>query len=248
MCRSPPGSSVHGILQARTLEWVAMPSPRGFSRPRDQTSGSCIAGGFFTTEPQGKPYIVYLDVKIPSKVLKVKGKVSTHFPISEWLWSMLTIRRAGPSLWVSLRSGPGSPSVCMASMDLPITCWSHCDITAIEYFQTVFFSKRNLSLHLSVPSSGGPLVIHRAFITHMPSLQPHAGFMRDRKAMDPRFMGDFALFPFTEVWVSSQPGRRCGFGGLRFQKRWGNHLSASTPTSNSWSCNSKMRSNVRIAP
>ena len=32
---SPPGSSVHGILQARILEWVAMPSPRGSSRPRD---------------------------------------------------------------------------------------------------------------------------------------------------------------------------------------------------------------------
>ena len=30
---SPPGSSVHGILQARTLEWVAMPSPRGFFQP-----------------------------------------------------------------------------------------------------------------------------------------------------------------------------------------------------------------------
>ena len=33
---SPPGSSVHGILQARILEWVAMPSSRRFSRPRDQ--------------------------------------------------------------------------------------------------------------------------------------------------------------------------------------------------------------------
>ena len=31
--RSPPGSSVHGILQARTLEWVAMPSPRGSPNP-----------------------------------------------------------------------------------------------------------------------------------------------------------------------------------------------------------------------
>ena len=31
---SPPGSSVHGILQARILEWVAMPTSRGFSRPR----------------------------------------------------------------------------------------------------------------------------------------------------------------------------------------------------------------------
>ena len=34
---SPPGSSVHGVLQARILEWVAMPSSRGSSRPRDQT-------------------------------------------------------------------------------------------------------------------------------------------------------------------------------------------------------------------
>ena len=32
---SPPGSSIHGILQARKLEWVAMPSSRGSSRPRD---------------------------------------------------------------------------------------------------------------------------------------------------------------------------------------------------------------------
>ena len=39
---SPPGSSVHGILRARILEWVAMPSSRASSRPRDQTHVSCI--------------------------------------------------------------------------------------------------------------------------------------------------------------------------------------------------------------
>ena len=44
---SPPGSSVHGILQARILEWVAMPSSRGSSSPRDQTCISCTAGEFF---------------------------------------------------------------------------------------------------------------------------------------------------------------------------------------------------------
>ena len=33
--RSPPGSSVHGILQARILEWVAIPFCRGTSQPRD---------------------------------------------------------------------------------------------------------------------------------------------------------------------------------------------------------------------
>ena len=37
-----------GILQARILEWVAMPSFRGSSQPRDQSHVSCITGGFFT--------------------------------------------------------------------------------------------------------------------------------------------------------------------------------------------------------
>ena len=45
---SLPGSSVLGILQARILEWVAIPFSRGSSRSRDQTQVSCIAGGFFT--------------------------------------------------------------------------------------------------------------------------------------------------------------------------------------------------------
>ena len=37
-----------GILQARMLVWIVMPSPRGSSQPRDRTQASCIAGGFFT--------------------------------------------------------------------------------------------------------------------------------------------------------------------------------------------------------
>ena len=51
----PPGFSVHGISQARTLEWVAISFSRGSSWPRDQTRVCCIAGRFFTTEPLGKP-------------------------------------------------------------------------------------------------------------------------------------------------------------------------------------------------
>ena len=47
--------TVHGILQARTLEWVAFPFSRGSSQPRDQTQVSRIAGWFFTPEPLGKP-------------------------------------------------------------------------------------------------------------------------------------------------------------------------------------------------
>ena len=42
------GSSVHGNLQARILEWVAFPFSRGSSQSRNQTQVSCIEGGFFT--------------------------------------------------------------------------------------------------------------------------------------------------------------------------------------------------------
>ena len=52
---NPPGSSVHRILQARILEWVAISFSRGSSPPRDQTQVSCIIGKFLTTEPPGKP-------------------------------------------------------------------------------------------------------------------------------------------------------------------------------------------------
>ena len=45
---APPGCSVHGILQARIMELVAMPSSRGSSPPRDWTCVSCTAGRFFT--------------------------------------------------------------------------------------------------------------------------------------------------------------------------------------------------------
>ena len=45
---SLPGSSAHGILQARILQWVAYLFSRGTSWPRNQTRVSCIAGGFFT--------------------------------------------------------------------------------------------------------------------------------------------------------------------------------------------------------
>ena len=48
---SPPGSSVHGISQARILEWVAMSFSRGSSQPRDWTRVSCIIGRLFISEP-----------------------------------------------------------------------------------------------------------------------------------------------------------------------------------------------------
>ena len=59
---SPSGSSDHGILQARILEWVAMPSSRGSSRPRDRTWVSYMSlhwqAGSLPLVPPGKPSII----------------------------------------------------------------------------------------------------------------------------------------------------------------------------------------------
>ena len=57
--RSPPGYSVHGISQARILEWVAISFSRASSPISDLTHVSYISGGFFSTEPPRK-CIIYI--------------------------------------------------------------------------------------------------------------------------------------------------------------------------------------------
>ena len=52
-----PGSSVHGVLQLRILEWVAISFSRGSSWSRDQVRVSCIEAGSLPTELQGKPKV-----------------------------------------------------------------------------------------------------------------------------------------------------------------------------------------------
>ena len=61
---SPPGSSVHGILQARILEWVAVPSSRGSSPPGDQihvSQSPALAGNFFTIAPPQYQLLLFLE-------------------------------------------------------------------------------------------------------------------------------------------------------------------------------------------
>ena len=62
-----------GILQARILEWVTMPSSKGSSQPRDQTQVSHIAGGFFTFLATREAPIGELNLKI--------SKIWEHFAI-----------------------------------------------------------------------------------------------------------------------------------------------------------------------
>ena len=79
---SLPGSFVHGILQARILEWVSMPSSRESSRPRDRTCISyisCIGRWFFTTSTTNNlvsswKFIAWMNVEW------------NHF---EWIWCII---------------------------------------------------------------------------------------------------------------------------------------------------------------
>ena len=75
------GFSVHGILQGRVLEWVATCLSRGLSRSRDWTNTSCIsciAGRFFTTEPQGKP--TQLDIQ--AICVEKRNKICRNFALN----------------------------------------------------------------------------------------------------------------------------------------------------------------------
>ena len=65
---SPPGSSVHGILQARRLNCVAIPFSRGPSQPKDWTQISCTAGSFFTVWATREAQIAEMRVKQPSSM------------------------------------------------------------------------------------------------------------------------------------------------------------------------------------
>ena len=91
---SPPGSSVHGIPQARILEWVDVPFSRGSSWPRDQTWVSRIVGRSFTIWATRK---VQLSDLIIIASFRRKGKrailwLSRH----SYLWGALANVHANP--------------------------------------------------------------------------------------------------------------------------------------------------------
>ena len=100
---SLPGSSVHGILQAGILEWVAMPSSRGFSQPREQIQVSCIAGRFFTIwatrEAQNRHIFPYLGNITASQLIKYNFRIMLTqffffhvialFPKQTWIFKHL---------------------------------------------------------------------------------------------------------------------------------------------------------------
>ena len=83
MDNRPPGSSVHGILQARILEWVAISSSRGSSWPRNRTciSVSCIGRWILYHLPPGKLYFTSYFSLIPIPNLFTSNHISCSFSL-----------------------------------------------------------------------------------------------------------------------------------------------------------------------
>ena len=77
---SPPGSSVHGISQARVLEWVAISFSRGSSQPRDRTQVSRILGRWFTVwaSRKGMLYVYYKVNKDQTNLMTSHNTNNTH--------------------------------------------------------------------------------------------------------------------------------------------------------------------------
>ena len=100
----PPRSSVRGILQARILEWVAIPFSRGSSWPRDWTLVSCIAGRFLPSEPSGKPTF-YLKCKSDVILLSF----SFYHPHSRTQATYYYICAVAPPLPFQAHFSPGFP-------------------------------------------------------------------------------------------------------------------------------------------
>ena len=75
------GSSLHGISQARILEWFAISCSRGSFQPRDWTCVSCLAGGLFTTEPPGKlsSHFYFFKLSLPLKSLYLDIYSATRY-------------------------------------------------------------------------------------------------------------------------------------------------------------------------
>ena len=71
MDSGPRGSSVRGILQARILEWIAVPFSRGSPHPRDQAQVSCIAGRFFTIWAPRKERTCSCFIYLPEFLLRI---------------------------------------------------------------------------------------------------------------------------------------------------------------------------------
>ena len=100
-----PGSSVHGILQARILGWVAIPFSRESSQPRDWTQVFCTAGGFFT---------IWATREAPSFIYQIRSD-----PLLSRVWLFATPWIAAHQASLSITNSRNSPRLTSIESVMP---------------------------------------------------------------------------------------------------------------------------------
>ena len=115
---SPPGFSVHEILQARILAWVAVPFCRGSSRPRDQIRVSCVKIKYHymkITCRNGNldSILKSRDITLPTKVHLVKAMVFSSSHV--WMWELDYKESWAPKNWCFW-------TVVLKTLESPLDC------------------------------------------------------------------------------------------------------------------------------
>ena len=187
---SPPGSSVHELLQARILEWAAIFFSRGFSRPRDQTQVSCTAGRFFTgwvtRETQYLQFITYISeiiiikwtcmnssanlltgTLLPLKKLPfrhVPTLSSSHNPSAQFSCSVMSDSLQSHGLQYTSLPCP-SPTPGASSNSCPLSRWCH---------PTISSSVVPFSSHLQLFPASGSFQVSQFFTSGGQSIEVSA--------------------------------------------------------------------------
>ena len=164
--------TVHGILQARILEWVAVPFSSGSSQPGDQTQVSCIAGGFFTADHWERPHDCIVGVRVSqaqilfiylifSKVaLQLKRQMGESRCEDDHLWRYRSTdsgRLVGPVV-SSLLLGPPKNSPVWVLWDLlwagVLPPFSRSEILLVSCQPVFSFGETGSGWGLSIPVPG----------------------------------------------------------------------------------------------
>ena len=144
---SLPGSSVHGILQARILEWVAIPFCGGYSWPRDWTQVSCLAGRFFTMR---KWTLLLLSPVRLFATPRTTAQASLSFTAS---WSLLRFRPLSWCCYLTMSFSAGLFSFCLQSFPAsgPFSGWisSVQSLSRVQLFATPWIAARQASLSIT---------------------------------------------------------------------------------------------------
>ena len=121
---SPPGSSVHGIFQARILKWVAFSLPGDLPSPGINHASPALTGGFFTTAPPGNIYITsHLSFPPPSHL----SRSSQSTVLSSLSYTAATLTKQGYAFKNAFKE-----DICVVTfMYIPQNAFNTCFLMAI---------------------------------------------------------------------------------------------------------------------